>query len=462
MNDRSDPAEALLGLNSALLVPRPIHNAEGKNPVVDCISMQCSISYVSYANKEFILSSATSKRKYDDSVAVDAPHGCQLSRVGDHKEDLNSSLTCDIKPAAVGPDQNTYLSLRYMERAEAAMACIGSFLTTTEKALFGVAIDPTGPTRASEMVAGKNVTELDFGDVDAQLASRLTDDHLKCILVNIDAKDNLKVLKLTHCTGISGSGLEPLRDSCSMELIDLSLLKLHDPIGKWQVEEGVMKLKNDYSECLLSEYLVLPILDSLIEQGAHSALKYIQFHKSWKDRSSRQFKGVAARFKSFLNRESRNLCVLCNIISREGSTCYTCLEYVCSQCVCSVTPRDPITNLRAGSHCVTCDKSFCRRCVDFKQCQGDSCRGCNRNQCSECTTPCKTCKMRLCPKCRSTVETCDICGNEFCGDWASNCIGEHCRGCDKKICDSCSEFEFCWCGEAFCEKCNVEECKHSY
>eukprot|EP00956_Cyclotella_meneghiniana_P045688 scaffold380430_cov76-Cyclotella_meneghiniana.AAC.6 len=142
-----------------------------------------------------------------------------------------------------------------MERAEAAMACIGSFLTTTEKALFGVAIDPNGPTRAGEMVAGKNpVTELDLGDVDAQLASRLTDDHLKCILVNIDAKKNLKVLKLTHCTGITGSGLEPLRDSCSMELIDLSLLELHEcPPGKWQLEEGVMRLQNDYSECLLSE-----------------------------------------------------------------------------------------------------------------------------------------------------------------------------------------------------------------
>jgi len=407
---------------------------------------------------------ATSKRKFDDSIAVDAPLGCQLCKVDDQREELNSSLTRDIKSAAISPVQNTYLCLLDMERAEAAMACIGSFLTTTEKALFGVAIDPNGPTRAGEMVAGKNpVTELDLGDVDAQLASRLTDDHLKCILVNIDAKKNLKVLKLTHCTGITGSGLEPLRDSCSMELIDLSLLKLHEcPPGKWQLEEGVMRLQNDYSECLLSEELVLPILDSFIEQGSQSALKYIQFHKSWKDGSSRHFKGVAARFKSFLNRESRNLCVLCNIISREGSTCYTCLEYVCSQCICSVTPQDQITNQRAGSHCVTCDKSFCRKCVDFKQCQGDGCMGFNRNQCSECTIPCKTCKMRLCRKCRSTVETCDICGKEFCGDWASNCIGEHCRGCDKKICDSCSEFEFCSCGEAFCEGCNVEECKHNY
>jgi len=34
MNDRSDPAEALFGMNSQI-VPRPIHSAEGKNPVVD-------------------------------------------------------------------------------------------------------------------------------------------------------------------------------------------------------------------------------------------------------------------------------------------------------------------------------------------------------------------------------------------------------------------------------------------
>eukprot|EP00956_Cyclotella_meneghiniana_P002337 scaffold2637_cov46-Cyclotella_meneghiniana.AAC.1 len=73
MNDRSDPAEALFGMNSQI-VPRPIHSAE-----------------------------ATSKRKFDDSIAVDAPLGCQLCKVDDQREELNSSLTRDIKSAAISP-----------------------------------------------------------------------------------------------------------------------------------------------------------------------------------------------------------------------------------------------------------------------------------------------------------------------------------------------------------------------
>jgi hypothetical protein len=116
-----------------------------------------------------------------------------------------------------------------MEVVDAAMACMGSFLSPPERALVGVALDPTGkPTGASEMVTGKNVVALDFGDIPQDLASRLNDEHLRCILVNVDAKNNLKVLKLTHGVGMTGIGLEPLRGSTVLELVDVSLLKLHE------------------------------------------------------------------------------------------------------------------------------------------------------------------------------------------------------------------------------------------
>jgi hypothetical protein len=168
------------------------------------------------------------------------------------------------------PVQEMYLGLHGMEAAEAAMANLGSFLTATERALFGVALDPTGhPTSASEMVT-EFVTELDFGDIDPRLATRLTDEHLKCILDNIDAEHYLEVLKLTHCVGVTGRGLEPLSDSRVLELLDLSLMKLHE-------SPSIALSKSD-----ISEAAVLPILDSILRRGEHSALKHIQFPQKWK------------------------------------------------------------------------------------------------------------------------------------------------------------------------------------
>lgn len=187
---------------------------------------------------------ATAKRKYDDAIAADTTlNYCELCSLTSFPNDTNLNVstccnTCTKKIALTAslmypenqsrsrsPVEEMCLGLHSMEVAEAAMACLGTFLTTTERALFGVAL---GPTRVSEMVTGKDVTGLDFLDIDKSLAERLTDDHLKNILINIDARNHLKVLKLTGCKGITGIGLEPLRESRVLELIDLSLLKLHE------------------------------------------------------------------------------------------------------------------------------------------------------------------------------------------------------------------------------------------
>ena len=67
-----------------------------------------------------------------------------------------------------------------------------------------------------------NSDTLDFGEISSILASKLTDDDIASILVSIDAKNTLKVLKLIGCDNISGAGLEPLRGSSVLEQIDLS------------------------------------------------------------------------------------------------------------------------------------------------------------------------------------------------------------------------------------------------
>lgn len=68
---------------------------------------------------------------------------------------------------------------------------------------------------------------LDFIDIPKSLAARLTDDDLYAILVCIDARNNLKHLKLTHCLNIIGHGLGPLRRSTVLEKIDMNLCMDH-------------------------------------------------------------------------------------------------------------------------------------------------------------------------------------------------------------------------------------------
>lgn len=333
-----------------------------------------------------------------------------------------------------------------MEIAEAAMACVGSFLTTTERALFGVALNTT-PTRASEMVNGKNVTELDFVDIAPKLAKRLTDRDLSNILINIDAKNHLKVLKLTYCTGMTGSGLEPLRNSRALELIDLSLVKLHD-----SPRDAIVNL---------SQILVLPILESIIQQEGHSALRYIQFPSLWKHGSTHWFQYFMSKFNDFLNEESRQRCALCKQSSPEGFNCYICLEHTCKDCYHAPSKTDS-ENAITGSCCSKCEKSFCRSCIGIKKCHGDNCTSENRDHCNACLTVCKTCKVAQCGSCNSSGGTCSKCGKGWCSNFGTNCMGEFCFGCSKPYCDSCAGgFDFCdGCGEVVCQTCSSDNCNH--
>lgn len=64
---------------------------------------------------------------------------------------------------------------------------------------------------------------LNFIDLDTSLVSKLTDVDIWAILVLIGAKKRLRMLKLTHCTGVAGWGLEPLCSGNKLESLDLRL-----------------------------------------------------------------------------------------------------------------------------------------------------------------------------------------------------------------------------------------------
>ena len=55
--------------------------------------------------------------------------------------------------------------------------------------------------------------ELDFGDIEKSLASKLSDDHVRSILSCVDAPTNLKTLKLAGCVNITGSCLDVMTNT---------------------------------------------------------------------------------------------------------------------------------------------------------------------------------------------------------------------------------------------------------
>ena len=64
-------------------------------------------------------------------------------------------------------------------------------------------------------------------------------------------------------------------------------------------------------EPLLSEDVVIPILDSIISRGSESGLKHSEFPKKWRDEQSTQMDQFIQRYNDYLTNQ-RYCCSKCN------------------------------------------------------------------------------------------------------------------------------------------------------
>ncbi|KAL7457731.1 hypothetical protein ACHAWC_009485 [Mediolabrus comicus] len=150
-----------------------------------------------------------------------------------------------------------------------ALTHIASFLAVPSRALFAVAISTSYAELANADRLAIVGTEwnhiLDFGDIEEEgLAAKLTDDHIRDVLLCVDAVNRVTRLMLTGCINVTGAGLEPLRGSLAFEQLDLSRT----------------------CRFTISPDHVLPILDSIIDQE-RCALKNVHFPRLWRSLSSR-------------------------------------------------------------------------------------------------------------------------------------------------------------------------------
>ena len=239
---------------------------------------------------------------------------------------------------------------------------------------------------------------LDFADIDATLASKLSDDDLRRVLVSIDAVNRLVSLKLTGCVNITGSGLMPLMSSTVLVQIDLSILR-----GNTSVQS---------SEPQLDEQLVIPILNSIIDAEGNS-LSHVQLPKKFRSTPSPIVDSFIERYDEFLEQRG-DICSHCDFDEPWGNmdgggspwvfdshpfyglqnyTCYECTSHVCVD-ICL-------------QFCTNCEKSYCTDCMSFTVC-----RYCPIQLCKSCgeLTTCERCSYHACDSCSSMGE----CHQESC------------------------------------------------
>ena len=237
---------------------------------------------------------------------------------------------------------------------------------------------------------------LDFEEVEKSLAKKLTDNDLYAVLSCI--KETVKILKLTGCIKITGRGLEPLQESTTLELLDLSMLKQHES-------------SSTILESRMSEEVVIPILDSIISvQG--SSLKYIQFPRELiRSRSE-----LLVNFENSYMQHLRRLgisCSKCNNVMRGRRhtslngirfCCYSCLKPICVHCE---------GTSQTDTNCGICKKVYCSGCSRVNQ--RDRCAQCHMTVCSGCSNknnnnyylrPCSECRFRSCIECLRNCQSC--------------------------------------------------------
>ncbi len=324
--------------------------------------------------------------------------------------------------------------IRLIDLPTGILTHAASFLAGPSRALFAITLDTNSPSA----IVDNQWDTLDFGEIEKRVAAKLTDDGIEKILLCIDAVNNVKRLKLTNCTKITGAGLEPLRGSTTIEQIDLSL------VGNRQspVITPRPSISCDH---------VLPILDSILE-----STQYFQFPVKWRKRSR-----VDSEFDAFLRRcnqtwRSRGTknCLKCEeelppidmewFGSRaEGQfgvqrhTCCACLKHYCDSCMSD-------DDLRMINSCDVCDRNFCMECsaIEF-------CVGCSNDCCSTCRSfvACGSgCGNKLCDECNYDEIQCNACDEPFCSDCNFDGL-VYCRDCPGHYCHNCISN---WGGECQC------------
>ena len=362
----------------------------------------------------------------------------------------------DVKRRRLSAANNSPQGIRRLtDLPTGILSHAASFLAAPSKALFAIALDENSATTSSpndndrsSAIVGNECDTLDFGQIEKDLSVKLSDLDIERVLLCVDAVNKVNRLKLTNCTNITGTCLEPLRGSAVIEQIDLSL------VGDTQ--------QTDVDLALISLGLVLPILDSIIEREGR-VLKYLQFPSVWRKEPSAdsEFHAFLLRYDEMRRNRETVTCLECNaILPVNGAqwiktdieerrnhyygihlhTCYDCLKNYCYDCEIEDDEEEFELGL-VMKECGTCQRDYCKGCAEMTYCGGcskDICHYCYKCKCVE-----DFCSEDFCSECvkdRKNVHKCEYCDKCY-------CLGCHddeevdiiytCSRCDVKCCEDC-------------------------
>ena len=317
------------------------------------------------------------------------------------------------------------------------------------------------------ILASQKWESLDFGELNNEgekgICSRLKDDDIAGVLACINAGKNLKSLKITGCINITGLGLQyTLSGSVVLKEIDLTQKDLSH--------------EEEFQSDKLSEDVVLPILDSVINAPSNS-LTLVRFPSRWRLDNSPDFQSFLVDYNRLL--ESRQVsCSKCTVglwgayLERgvhypnawvnygdyedkwygfQNYTCIKCAKFFCYECDNGVDGNSMLQT------CKECDEEYCYNCVPMK-----NCRDCSDPICNDCSVKCpyssSGCEYVACGSCSDTsFMVCDTCGDKGCGEWCTGPSFSVCDGddCNKVQCENCYDEPG---GLKWCESCNSSSC----
>jgi hypothetical protein len=322
-----------------------------------------------------------------------------------------------------------------------------SFLAPPSRAIFAVALtnDNHKPNENSSSIAAADDWDtLDFGEIEKELAARLSDYDISDVLQHVNAVNTVKRLRLTNCTQISGICLEPLRGSKVVEQIDLSL-----------VGDGESPRLDP--EPPISYYAVMPILDS-ITRAEGCSLKHLQFPYKWRrNRSTHsEFHAFIGRYNEMRGNRGMVRCLNCEDLPRSGlrdqwiltrddpfygthrHNCCQCTNnyYYCDTCLdnfyVSEDYEDDKDHLR---DCSNCQRDYCAECVKVEEC-----RICNDWVCEYCVKfECNKCNGKICSGCIQSQNDCKDCGKFYCVHCIQSDEGILCDQEGIFLCEGCKD-----------------------
>eukprot|EP00984_Skeletonema_dohrnii_P020874 scaffold10284_cov95-Skeletonema_dohrnii-CCMP3373.AAC.1 len=239
---------------------------------------------------------------------------------------------------------------------------------------------------------------LDFGDVEKDLAVKLSDGDIQAILLHIDAVNHVKKLIVTNCT---------LRGSTIIEQIDLSLVAKH--------ESPIL----DPAPPISREH-VLPILDSIINMEG-CKLKLLQFPKVWRECQAREgkFYEFLSRFDSMLkNRDATLTCLRCNgNLPQDELMCtkfggFGIQEDICYECTKHYCDSWGDSDCDFVSSCGQCERKYCGECVAIDRLTAlhtNHVQNATKSWHGEWEASCDNCSVRYCVECNAEEGANGVC-----------------------------------------------------